>query len=48
MDGVAHEAAVDVIEFFMVGPFLFDIVDFEAYIGRDPEWATVLAPMRRV
>ena len=35
-DGVAHEAAVDIVELLMVCPLSFHIVDLEAYIRRDP------------
>ena len=35
-DGVAHEAAVDVVEFLMICPLSFHIVDFKAYIRRHP------------
>lgn len=35
-DGVAHEAAVDVVEFLMVCPLGLHIVDLEAYIRRHP------------
>ena len=35
-DGVAHEAAVDVVELLMVCPLSFHIVDLEAYIRWDP------------
>ena len=36
LDGVAHEAAVDVVEFLMVCPLRFHIVDLEAYIRWHP------------
>ena len=35
-DAVAHEAAVDVIEFLVIGPLFFDVVDFEADVWRYP------------
>ena len=35
-DGVAHEAAVDIVEFLMVCPLGFHIVDLEAYVRRHP------------
>ena len=35
-DGVAHEAAVDVVELLMVCPLGFHIVDLEAYVRRHP------------
>ena len=35
-DAVAHEAAVDVVEFLVIGPLFFDVVDFEADVWRYP------------
>ena len=35
-DGVAHEAAVDIVELLMVCPLGFHIVDLEAYVRRHP------------
>ena len=36
LNGVAHEAAVDVVEFLIICPLSFHIVDLEAYIRRYP------------
>ena len=35
-DAVAHEAAVDVVEFLVIGPLFFDVVNFEADVWRYP------------
>ena len=33
---VSHEAAVDEVEFVMVRPICFDVVNLEAYVWRYP------------
>lgn len=35
-DTVADDAAVDEVEFLVIGPLLFDVVDFEADVWRYP------------
>ena len=35
-DGSGHVAAVDEVEGLLEGPGLFDVVDFEFHVGRDP------------
>ena len=33
-----HAAAMDEVEFAAICPFVFDVVDFEAYVRRYPAW----------
>lgn len=36
LNSIAHEAAMDVVEFLMICPLCLYIVDLKAYIGRYP------------
>ena len=37
-DGITHVAAVDEVELCVVGPGLFDVIDFEVDVGGNPFW----------
>ena len=36
LDGVSHAAGMDEVEFLVIGPICFNVVDLEADVRRDP------------
>ena len=36
LDGVSHKSTVDIIKPLAIRPFEFNVIDFEAHIGRYP------------